>query len=382
MRINFVLPLLMRTPVGGYRVVFEYADGLAKLGHDVTIVYPHRWRPDPSLAGRIKGALWPLKKRLFDRPLVPWHVFHPRVVHRLSATIDERAVPDADATVATAWQTAASVAALPDRKGEKFYLIQHYETWSGAKSDVDATWTLPLHKIVIAKWLSDVGAELGAEDMFHIPNGLDFSRFRVTRPIEGRPMRIVSMYHHEPFKGVPDALAALRDFHAIHPEVPVTMFGTPVRGPEVPDWIVYRRDPPQAELVDDIYNGHSVYLGASLQEGWGLPPMEAMACGCTFVGTDIGGFREFAVDGETALLGPPGDVAAMTRHLVRLTRDPALRLDMQVAAERNVRRFTWDRACSSLLDRIISCADRSDVLDSGEHGRRPSSHQAMRSRPR
>jgi glycosyltransferase involved in cell wall biosynthesis len=351
-RVNFVLPLLIRTPIGGYRVVFEYADGLARLGHDVSIVYPRRWGPDPGPVGRVKDALWPLKKRLVDRPLVPWHRFHPGVSHRLGATIDARTVPDADATVATAWQTAKPVAALPAAKGAKLYLIQHYETWSGDAAEVDATWRLPLHKVVIAAWLAEVGRGLGADDMCHIPNGLDFSRFRVTRPIENRPMRVVSMYHHEPFKGVPNALAALASFHEIHPDVPVTMFGTPARGPDIPDWIAYRRDPSQEELVDALYNGHSVYLGASLQEGWGLPPMEAMACGCTFVGTDIGGFREFAVHGETALLSVPGDIGAMTGHLVRFAREPALRERMQLAAARHVRRFTWERACASLVDRI------------------------------
>ncbi len=80
MRVNFVLPLLSRTPIGGFRVVFEYADHLARHGHAVTIVYPRRrdCRARGGLGARAKDALWPLKKRLFDRPLVPWHELPPR----------------------------------------------------------------------------------------------------------------------------------------------------------------------------------------------------------------------------------------------------------------------------------------------------------------
>lgn len=69
-----------------------------------------------------------------------------------------------------------------------------------------------------------------------------------------------------------------------------------------------------------------------------------MACGCAFVGTDIGGFREFATDGETALLSPPGDHDAMLRNLVAITEDAALRRRVQQAGTRNIEQFTWQRA--------------------------------------
>lgn len=359
LRINFVLPLLSRTPIGGFRVVFEYADYLARHGHAVTIVYPRRRSAEVGTArDRVADTLWPIKKRLFDRPLVPWHDFHPAVRHRLIGSLAMPAVPDADATIATAWQTAGPVASLPPSKGAKFYLIQHYETWSGDKSTVDATWLLPLRKIVIAQWLIDVGRGLGATDMHHVTNGLDLSRFRLTRPLEGRPMRVATMNHAEPFKGVPDALAALALFHEARPEVPVAMFGTMERDSNVPDWIEYHRNPSQSFLIDGIYNASSVYLGASVEEGWGLPPAEAMACGCAFVGTDIGGFREFAVRDHNALLSPSRDPTALADHLVALADQPARRLEMQRNALDHISSFTWDRAGSELLRLLTPPRDK------------------------
>ena len=278
---------------------------------------------------------------------MPWHDFHPAVRHRLVGSLASLSVPDADATVATAWQTAGPVAGLPESKGAKFYLIQHYETWSGDKPAVDETWRLPLRKIVIAQWLIDIGRGLGATDMHHVTNGLDLSRFRLTRPVEDRPMRVATMNHAEPFKGVPDALAALALFHEARPDVPGAMFGTMARGPEIPDWIDYHRNPGQPFLIDGIYNASSVYLGASVEEGWGLPPAEAMACGCAFVGTDIGGFREFAVAGHNALLSPPRDPGALADHLVALADDPGLRLKLQRGALEHIASFTWERAGSA-----------------------------------
>jgi glycosyltransferase involved in cell wall biosynthesis len=121
------------------------------------------------------------------------------------------------------------------------------------------------------------------------------------------------------------------------------------RGPEIPNWIEYHQNPSQPFLIDGIYNASSVYLGASIEEGWGLPPAEAMACGCAFVGTDIGGFREFARSGRNALLSPARDPRALAANLVALSDDPSLRARLQRAALDTIGAFTWDRAGSAFV---------------------------------
>ena len=68
-------------------------------------------------------------------------------------------LPDGDALIATAWQSAAPVAEAPDRCGRKFYFVQHYESlYHGAAAAVDATYRLPLRKIVISTWLAEIMA--------------------------------------------------------------------------------------------------------------------------------------------------------------------------------------------------------------------------------
>ena len=343
------MPEYSRVPIGGFRVVFEYADFLADRGHAVTVVFPRRLstqktRPLQDIKRHLRG----IKNRMLNRPLIPWHRLHPKV--RLAFTRDLRdgAIPDADASVATAWSTAFPVADLSRSKGKKFYLIQHYEIWSGPEDQVNATWRLPLRKIVIAKWLEEIGGKLGARDMRYIPNGIDFHRFRVTNPPDQRPNHILSIYHDAKFKGVSDALAVLKKYHEQFPEVPVSMFGVPHRVDEMPDWIAYCENPPQTELVNHFYNVGSIYLGASLAEGWALPPAEAMACGCVFVGTDIGGFREYAIHNDTALLCPAGDREGMLRNLVAVTEDGELRHRLQKRGTEYIRQFTWGRAGTAL----------------------------------
>lgn len=356
LRVTFVLPDYRPEPIGGYRVVYEYADFLARRGHEVNIVYMRGPRPDDgswSPVEFLKRWLWALRIRLLHRPLVSWHRFNPRIRLNLVPNFTDANLSDADAIVATGWQTAAPVAALGAKKGAKFYLIQHYETWAGPKEAVDATWRLPLFKIVISKWLADVGAQLGASNIQHIPNGIDFGKFSITEPPAQRPMSIVSMYHIQKMKGIPDALAVLTMFHQKYPDVPVTMFGAMARGAQVPDWITYYQNPDQDFLVREIYNKHAVYLGASREEGWALPPAEAMACGCVFVGTDIGGFRDYATDRDTALLSAPGDRAKMLANLIAVTDDVELRRAIQERGTNNIRQFTWERAGSSLEEYLL-----------------------------
>lgn len=351
LRVNFVFPAYYPEPIGGYRVVYEYANFLAERGHRIAIIYPQRHHesdPPRSFLQPLKDHVRIRQVRRRNKPLVSWFDLHRDVRLILTPDLKGHRIPDADVTVATAWQTAGAVDILPATKGEKFYLIQHYETWSGPKQKVDATWRMPMRKIVISKWLHELGSKLRADKLHHIPNAIDHTRYKITAPPEKRPMSVVSLYNHHSFKGVPDALDVLTRFHERFPSVPVSMFGTPPRGPDMPDWITYFRNPPQDVLVRDVYNGNAVYLGASLAEGWALPPAEAMACGCAFVGTDIGGFRDYATDGETALLSPAGDRDALLENLCAITSDPELRRGVQHHGTSNIQRFTWQNSGAAL----------------------------------
>ena len=346
MRINFIAPAYYSFPIGGYRVVYEYANFLSARGHKLSIVFPRKPKAGPSRGPfeLLKEQMWGPKTRLLQRPLVSWHTFHPGVRFVLTPGIRNDCVPDGDIVVATGWQSAGPVCQLGSSKGAKFYLIQSLENWSGPEEAVKRTWQMPLHKIVISKWLKEMGQSFGETDLRHIPNGIDLKRFRIIAPPEARPMSILTLYHDDPIKGVPDALDALGRYHDLYPDVPVTMFGALQSGPERPPWIRFHENPDQETLVRDLYNEHAVYLGASLSEGFALPPAEAMACGCAFVGTDSGGCRDYAAHGATALLSPPGDPDQLLKNLIRITEDPALRARIQQRGTENIQQFTWDAA--------------------------------------
>jgi glycosyltransferase involved in cell wall biosynthesis len=71
--------------------------------------------------------------------------------------------------------------------------------------------------------------------------------------------------------------------------------------------------------------------------------LEAMAAGRAVVASSVGGIPELVVDGETGLLVPPGDAAALRHALQRMLDDPTLRRRMGAAGRKRVEQFRGDR---------------------------------------
>jgi len=361
--IGFLLPGGAGNPVGGLKVAFEYANALVARGWTVWVAMPYLL--DEGAIREARASPWLFLRRAASflnrrarREYLPrrWFRLDPRVCVRYLPTPEPHVLPDADAWVATSWRTTPWVART---SGARLYLIQHLETWSGPEAEVMATWKLPLRKVVIARWLEEVALALG-ERADYVPNGLDFDAFGVDVPPEERPAgRVLMLFHRADWKGSSDGIAALEAARREEPGLEATLFGVKARPDSLPSWIGYERQPAQRRLRE-LYNAASVFLAPSWTEGWDLPATEAMACGCALVATDIDGHREFARDGETALLAPPRDPPALARQLVRVVRDAQLRLSLARAGNSYVRRFTWDRAADRmeavLREEIAACA--------------------------
>lgn len=356
MRIVFLLPQEGSHPLGGFKVVYEYANQLARRNHQVQVLHTAQLKP--------LGAPISLTERLRILRFVPfalngkwkpdrWFNVDSRVELRWAPTLSKMFLPRADAYVATWWTTAERLATFKDLPGRKFYLIQHLETWAGDPDQVMATWKAPLEKIVIARWLEDIASDL-AETSHYIPNGLDFSRFGCDAPLEQRnPKHLAMMFNPGlAWKGSADGLAALRLLKEKYPDLEAEFFGTSARTSKLPDWIRYHQSPAQDELRR-IYNRASIFLAPSHSEGWGLPPCEAMMCGAAVVATDIGGHREFAVEGETALLVPAKNPDAIAATASRLIEDTNLRMRIGRCGNISIRRFTWD-AAGEAMERVLS----------------------------
>lgn len=297
-----------------------------------------------TLSGRVKRfRFYPRARRG-----VPWFDFGRGVEYELVPALEPALLPDGDALFATAWGTAAIVAAAERASGAGFYLVQSYETWDGPREEVDAAFRLPLHKIVVARWLGELSASFGeAERTTYVPNAIDSADFFVTNPISERPARVGMLWHEWPIKGGLEGLEALALARDRIPSLEVVLFGTPKPPPGLPPWISYVRSP-RGESLRRLYNSFAIFLHPSRLEGWPLPPAEAMACGCALVAAANDGMRDFAVDGQTAALAPIEDAQALAEGIVSLLQDPARRERLAKSGVERSQTFDWKRSVDRL----------------------------------
>ena len=366
LRITFVLPRLRLRPVGGFRVIYEYASHLSSRGHRVSLVHPTR-PPHASRADRLmRRSEWRQRfARLRGPVVVPWFEFSQEIDIQVIGRLTPQALPDADVVFATSWRTAQCVNAAAPNKGSKLYFIQHYETWDGPKDAVDRTWRLPMHKVVISKWLAEIAASMNESDRTtYIPNGMDFDQFARVTPYAARePHRVGMLTHAKEWKGTPDGIAALERSREAIPDLRVTLFGTGGRPAQAPPWMEYRENV-TGEALRDLYNELAVFLHPSWAEGWPLPPAEAMACGCALVATDNPGVLDYIAHEQTAIVAPRRDPGALASALTRVLSDRALRESIAAAGHDSIQRYTWQRATDgleNLLQRVLAEPDATDI---------------------
>lgn len=103
---------------------------------------------------------------------------------------------------------------------------------------------------------------------------------------------------------------------------------------------------PEADLPA-LINCAEVFAYPSVFEGFGLPPLEAMACGVPVVCSNASSLPE--VMGEAGVLLPPTETSAWKEALERLLADATLRADLRARGLRRAQQFTWDNAARRTL---------------------------------
>jgi glycosyltransferase involved in cell wall biosynthesis len=161
----------------------------------------------------------------------------------------------------------------------------------------------------------------------------------------------------EPRKGIADLIAVYESLPEPRPRLVLCGdkgWGMTGRGA--------RRAPPYEitgyvprERLRDLYRRAKVFVYPSRAEGFGIPPLEALACGAPVIATRVGAIPEFA--GDAALLVDPGDRDALRAALVRLLREPALRRELRARGPERARRYRWETSAATMT-RLLEDAGR------------------------
>jgi len=110
--------------------------------------------------------------------------------------------------------------------------------------------------------------------------------------------------------------------------------------------------------LPDLYRAASALVYPSLYEGFGFPPLEALACGCPVITSTRGSLGEVA--GEAAAIVNPEDIHSIAKQLYILATDEACRNRLRAAGFAQARRYDWERAASLTLKAYAGAASNSN----------------------
>lgn len=349
-KITFLLPSCpYNSIVGGFKIVFEYANRISLLDkYKVQVVYCELF--DPRIEKiTFRNKLGFIKRQFTKKHKQVWFKFHD-VKEKNIIRISDKYLPKSDIYICTSVETAYLLNKCKVSKDSRcIYFIQDFEAWNNNTSDfVFESYKFPFKKIVISNYLMDKVKSTG-ETATLIPNAFDFSQFYLDNDIETRsPYEIVMLNHIDKRKRIEDSLKALNIVKEKYPNLHVNMFGFPEKLEGLPDWFSYYQMP-EKKLHNQLYNKSAIFIASSDQEGFALPPAEAMCCGCAVCCTDIGGFAMYAFNEKTALVSPVYKYEVMAKNIIRLISDNELRVKIAKEGNKYIQQFTWDKAVASFL---------------------------------
>lgn len=206
-----------------------------------------------------------------------------------------------------------------------------------------------------------------------IYNAIDPRLFEESSQIAEEEQRILERYQINapfllyagtirPHKNIPrlvEAFAVLRGEFAQHPEYKDLRLV--IMGDEISKNPALRRTVIQTRMENAVrflgfvpfetlrafYRAARVFVFPSLYEGFGLPPLEAMACGTPVVASNVSSLPE--VVGDAALLVNPENVFDIARGLREALLDPRLREELSERGRKRARHFNWDRTAEAVL---------------------------------
>ena len=181
-----------------------------------------------------------------------------------------------------------------------------------------------------------------------IPNGVD----EFFQPGDARGDSILFVGTLEPRKGIDDLIAVWQSIPM--PRPPLILCGERGWGVDVPKeievtgWV-------DRERLRELYRRARIFVYPSRYEGFGIPPLEAMACGAPVIATRTGAIPDYAEG--AAMLIDPGDRDALRSSMLQLLGDAALRADLGARGVERAKQFRWERSAKLMRELLAEAAN-------------------------
>jgi len=350
MRVHFILRTAKFS--GGRLVIGRHANDLAQKGHDVTIWVCNNTEIDwmevrarcESVAGRPFSRLPPADVCIVDR-------------HGLAAAVQRAGIgitvhfcqgfdgTDAQIRLSEALQ-----------KGPLGWL-EAWKQWRRLRQ-IDRAYRLPTAKLVVHPHLASLVRRRYGQESHLVPNGLPDGVFtpQQNRSFEGQTILVVGQTGVK-CKRLTDAFEAVARLKKNRPNVRLVRASPDDMDPAekalaVADEYHARLNPAG---MADLYRRADIFVCTSNEaEGFGLPLLEALACGLPAVVTDISAFREFSQPQDFAHFTPVGDPIELSHAIARLLDDSAERRRLSHRGVEVANAYTMERSFQAMEQALVA----------------------------
>jgi glycosyltransferase involved in cell wall biosynthesis len=278
-------------------------------------------------------------------------------------------IPDCDVNVATWYPTAFAV--YFSGRGRPYYFVQDFPAMVAEQCDFcsdyclrmfEASLRLPFYFLTNSTYTRDLVIKCQPDAKIKVIGvGVDDKIFypRKKKLLENvKKPKVMVIIRGFRFKGDEVAVKVL---NALNKKLPIHAL---LVGSHQSVWKVFSSIKPEftyscLEDVDDeklaaLYSSANLFLYTSYVESFGLPPLEAMACGTPVVTTDCLGNRDYAVNSYNCLLAPPEDVEELTNASLRVLTSSNLVERLIRGGLETAKQFTWDKVVERVEEHFIS----------------------------
>jgi glycosyltransferase involved in cell wall biosynthesis len=329
LHVTFLLPC--NGAGGGVRAIKDFGNGLIALGHNVRIIFKEQ---DVDIARKIF--------RKYFRKAVDWlDYFHGEVLSYKESLKDIK-FRDREIVISMCSQTTLDAYQLQDVIKVMHCHGLEYENWDRLIEAIN----LPIPKIAISSHVKATIEHFTPQKVLAvIPNGIDHSEYYRDGSIvkNGVGGCIRQSYSKDPMS----TAAIFSNLNAHAPNIPLYSFGVGKK-PSIYRQIHYS-DNPTVEEAREIYNKCKVWFLASIIEGFSLPVLEAMACGCVVVSTKCGGPQDLIIDGHNGFLVEIGNYGGIIHYIKKILADDDLFQQMSKNSIEIAQKFSWPNS-SALLE--------------------------------
>lgn len=335
MNITFFTPTLKLS--GGNIVMFKYAQALAKIGHNITVIAPHDIQIDEIQNGINIKTFKKIPNKYFE------HIFFQLIYLNKFFKL----TPKSDIIIPVFFPLSLHSIYCKKRGKTKMVipLFQDFKDmyWFGSyiyfilgikslTKNIDEF-------IAISDPVAKEIKEYTGKNPVIIKNGIEHEYF-YPRNIE-KENYILFVGSSSKSKGLEYFLEA---FNIVKKEIPDLKAKVVSPNNE-------KFDNPDIEVINignnrnklgEIYSKALIYVSQSLGDSFGLPPLEAMASGTAVILTDTVGAKEYAINGENAFISPIKDSKKTAEFIIKLLKNNELRYKFEQNGIETAQKYNWD----------------------------------------